>query len=152
MSKCWDYRGSAAPVSEWRGVLLKLKSLSSEKCHLSQSSSHVRGIEVAKKPADHVRNSTVGVSPSLTPPCWNETASCKHSTNAAFPHLHMLSGDGWSSLSDRKSLSRLAEDENHPVDDVFAMIALEEIHDEAPFPVIVLGPTGAQMCKLSYEL
>lgn len=32
------------------------------------------------------------------------------------------------------------------------MIALEEIHDEAPFPVIVLGPTGAQMCKLSHEL
>lgn len=45
------------------------------------------------------------------------------------------------------------EDENRPVNGyVSAVIALEEVRDEAPFPVIVFGPTGAQMCKLTHEL
>ncbi len=54
---------------------------------------------------------------------------------------------------DRDSLGTLQTDENHPMrGNVCVTTALREIRDEAPFPVIVLGLTEAQMCKLSHEL
>ena len=103
-----------------------------------------------------MRNSTVGVSPLSPQPAEMREPAANTAQNTAFPPLHMVPGDGWSSLLSKRQTETPRvhdkEDENRQVNGyVSAVIALEEVRDNA-FPVIVFGPTGAQMCKLTHEL